>query len=953
MLGAKPLEAILGSGVDSTNHDAMRSFVRAACSEGLSLLLILPNSKQPADMRTPRQRTADDKAVRLQAKEAGRHDWERVRSPSGLALASTDAKTVLKYLDRYCDMFSKWHDLTDDGVLVDFDAKRAKAGEIEIIEPVAVNLAVEVGGSGRVVVDCDTREQLGRFLEVSQAPSDMPPTVTSPGQRNVEGVWAHKDGGHFWFTVPDEVIPILPRNSGALTWGGDHGFAVLWERRYVLIPPSCRPEGCYELTGREYELPEWLSDAIIEHGEARFERSVGNREAFTDSDDALSKAIDSWAESASWADILEPLGWTPAPRSDGCGCAVWSAPGQHASPKSATAHDSGCSLGRYTEVNCPLHIWTDHDAPPFTDDIGTEGWSPTFSKLQAVARIDYGGNIGKAMDELGLTPDLGIGADMGVGPARDIGDDADVSMGNLREADDGEIETVDRLATAQDGRFDQWPSSESPAAHESAYNEAEHGENWCVPCGTGTGIFVTDPEDGNLYHAVDDDDASESGHLAQPVIASENGVDHISADQFDLAGALPERDTKRIEATQNESPFADRVDNADPDVFESGMTGVPRIAPFSHWRDLPPPEFVIDGLIEHGGFSCLIGPPGVGKSTVALDMACHIATGRRWQGRQTLKTKIMYMPGEGLSGAIQRLIAWCDARGIDESDLSENLLLADSILQLAAKNEAWAEFGAYVARQQVGLIIFDTFARMSLRLEENSATDVGLAVGRFDNVRKLTNAGVMVIHHTAKGQDFARGSSALNGAIESELLLKHGEWDYTPLLDADGKLPGRPIQLTTSKQRNAEQLDEPLPLMMRSYPLPDSDELTAAIITGPNGEIDPMSGEIVLARPVAEPLVETAIRIREFVDRLPQQGASRSELVIGVRPDPYALSRADAGAYWKLRIGEAVDRALRYRLIETLTGTPSGGRYIPCSLGTSEDARQRTADEVINQNNQD
>ena len=68
MLGSTPLSAILGSGVDSTDHEAMRSFVRAACGEGLSLLLVLPNSKQPADMRTVRQRSADDKAAREAAK---------------------------------------------------------------------------------------------------------------------------------------------------------------------------------------------------------------------------------------------------------------------------------------------------------------------------------------------------------------------------------------------------------------------------------------------------------------------------------------------------------------------------------------------------------------------------------------------------------------------------------------------------------------------------------------------------------------------------------------------------------------------------------------------------------------------------------------------------------------------------------------------------------------------
>lgn len=979
MLGSTPITAILGSGVDSTDHDAMRSFVRAACGEGLSLLLVWPGSKEPADMRTPRQRNADDKIAREAAKEAGRRGWEKVNSPSGLALASSDAKVVLKYLDRYVEHFSGWAEVNSDGTkgsAVNFDAKRAKAGEIAIDNPVAVNLAVEVGASSIVVVDCDTQEQLTRFLQVSEAPPDMPPTVTSPGQQNAEGVWVHKDGGHFWFTVPyhREGFEPLPTNSGAMTWGGEHGFAVLWDRRYVLIPPSIRPEGAYELTGRDYELPEWLATAIMDHGQARLDRYQANR-GDDASDDALSAAIDTWAESIGWADILEPLGWTPAPRSDGCGCSVWTAPGLHASPKSATAHDSGCSLGRYTEVNCPLHIWTDNPGEPFDRWLADEKTS-TLSKLQAVSLVDYDGNIGKAMDALGLAPDLGIGADMGVGPASDIdpgGPDDDVSMGNLRQEDDepsltiegheGKLPLPRSQSTALPNQPAAWP--QQGPLDESAMIKREYDEALAaVPADlaldsdscSGCDAKVDERHTGDcpvwlaqINAGYSEDEHGDPGGQTITIPNEQfEGVAHNPADQFDIAGAQPANSRPAGHAsTANETPFADRVSAPDPDVFESGIAGVPRIAPFSHWRDLPPPEYVIDGLIEHGGLSCIIGPPGVGKSTVALDMACHIATGRRWQGRQTLKTKVMYMPGEGLSGAIQRLIAWCDARGIDESDLSENLLLADSILQLAAKNEAWAEFGAYVARQRVGLIIFDTFARMSLRLEENSATDVGLAVARFGAVQKLTNAGVLVVHHTAKGQDFGRGSSALNGAMDSELLVKHGEWDYGQLERETGvELPGKPIQLSTSKQKNAEQLDEPIPLMITSHHIADS-ESTAALITGPNGEIDPLSGDMVLARPVAEPLVETAIRVREVVDRLPQQGASRSELVIAVRPDAYALSRSDAGAYWKLRIGEAVDRALRYQLIETLTGTPSGGRYIP-ALGTVADARTRAAAEVIN-----
>jgi hypothetical protein len=231
---------------------------------------------------------------------------------------------------------------------------------------------------------------------------------------------------------------------------------------------------------------------------------------------------------------------------------------------------------------------------------------------------------------------------------------------------------------------------------------------------------------------------------------------------------------------------------------------------------------------------------------------------------------------------------------------------------------------------------------MSLGVDENSATDVGRAVVRFDQLRKLTGSGVMAIHHTGKDAGRgARGSTALNGALDSEILVKadwtrHPDDDMTAPPQINGQPIGRAIEVSVTKQKNAEQLDSPIHLLM-------VDHEGSPIITGPHGGLDPMRDDIVFARPIPEPLVETAIRIRGFVDRFTEQGATRAEIVIGVGPDPYTRSRRDAARHWRQTVAEAVDRALRYELIETLSGTPSGQRYIP-SVGTADAARgQATA----------
>jgi hypothetical protein len=944
MLGTKELEAVLGTGIDNTNHEAVRATIRSMADLGLNVLFIIPGTKDPADMRAPAARNKADREAKEAAKDAGHRGWAKVKSPSGLSLATSDKATLDRYLKRYIEVYSTWRKV-DDGVneIVTWTKKEFDAGEIVMAEPAAVNIAIEVGGSGVVVVDCDTAAQMDRWFEVAGLASDddkPAPTIITPGQVGPGGdaddqsSWAHSDGGHFWFTVPDKFLPVLPRHFGAMTWGGDNGFAVLWDRRYVLVPPSTRPEGAYEYLGHVYDLPDWLAQEIIETGARRVQRAELSKRTDNES---LASAIDNWAETVSWASILEPLGWTPAPRVDACGCAVWTAPGIHASPKSATAHDTGCSSGRYTEVNAPLYIWTDHDIEPFgtwvhgdpQQDLPAHG--QTISKLQAVAIISYAGGVGRAMDDLGLTPNLAVGME-GLNPKAM---DADLD----RSGDGGFQMPANVEATVTDGPDPDAPDMDTDLAVKHRDEAGARDTN--IRCQCGILIHPDMPnvmpdDDGDLWHdpISHEGQAEQEAHLvvAEPTQTPSSANAGLDVDA--LLGDLA-------------SPYADYVETPDPDVFDSPHAGVPRIAPFSHWRDMPPPEYIIDGLIEHGGLSCLIGAPGIGKSTVALDMICHIATGKRWQGRTTLKTKVLYLPGEGLSGAVQRITAWEHAHGVS---LDNDLLLGNGIIQVAASNEAWGDVAAYVVRQGVGLVVFDTFARMNSGLEENSATDVGRAVKRYDSLKELTNVGVFVVHHTGKGSpDVGRGSSALNGALDSELLVRHAQWDTDPLRDASGRMESKPIELWTSKQKNAEQLEHAIPLLLKSYTLPDT-ERSIALITGPSGEVDPMQGEIVIARPLPETVVETAIRVRTYVDNLPQQGASRADLLLAIRPDSYARSRNDEPVYWKQRLAEAVDKGLRYTLIETLSGTASGQRYIPGPT-TPDQARTLAAAEVVSGDN--
>jgi hypothetical protein len=69
------------------------------------------------------------------------------------------------------------------------------------------------------------------------------------------------------------------------------------------------------------------------------------------------------------------------------------------------------------------------------------------------------------------------------------------------------------------------------------------------------------------------------------------------------------------------------------------------------------------------------------------------------------------------------------------------------------------------------MIVVDTQARVTVGMEENSAKEMGVFVKAISRLKEATKACVMVVHHTGKEGGSARGSSALFGAMDSEITV--------------------------------------------------------------------------------------------------------------------------------------------------------------------------------------
>lgn len=184
----------------------------------------------------------------------------------------------------------------------------------------------------------------------------------------------------------------------------------------------------------------------------------------------------------------------------------------------------------------------------------------------------------------------------------------------------------------------------------------------------------------------------------------------------------------------------------------------------------PTPEPLIHGLLDLATEAWLIGAPGSLKSFVALDLAGHVGRGAAWQDHPVERRDVLYIAAEGERGMVLRTRAWMKTHG----DM-EGVTFLPYPVQVRSNDGQWEALVHLAGELKPGLIVIDTQARVSVGLEENSATDMGVLVDAVGRLKRATGACVLVIHHTGRNGGDARGSSALDGAQDTELKVVRAE----------------------------------------------------------------------------------------------------------------------------------------------------------------------------------
>lgn len=201
--------------------------------------------------------------------------------------------------------------------------------------------------------------------------------------------------------------------------------------------------------------------------------------------------------------------------------------------------------------------------------------------------------------------------------------------------------------------------------------------------------------------------------------------------------------------------------------FKKGKVNIKRvdeIEPFD-----PADFWLIEDLWENNSVGVIGAPSKSFKSTLTLNLACAVATGKPFDGREVKQGAVLIIQGENnlsmeqhkiysITGETELPIYFVD----DNITMDHIYKLKDSILELGVK-----------------LLIIDPMYLLFGSGDINKHKDIVLRLEMLSTLSKKTNCSIMLVHHSRKLERGAKiqtsdmyGSAFIEGWYESMILLQ-------------------------------------------------------------------------------------------------------------------------------------------------------------------------------------
>jgi KaiC/GvpD/RAD55 family RecA-like ATPase len=193
---------------------------------------------------------------------------------------------------------------------------------------------------------------------------------------------------------------------------------------------------------------------------------------------------------------------------------------------------------------------------------------------------------------------------------------------------------------------------------------------------------------------------------------------------------------------------------------------------------------LVTGLLPDSAVGVIVGPPNVGKSFVAADLAARVASGAKMFGPNLEITRhgpALYLTSEDPEGLVTRLEDWSGKHQLPVT----RVFVYNSTLNLTDFERALEEVQSAVTKVDLGpdrpaLIVIDTVRDALGGADENDAGVMAYAVKVARTIGRMVGATVLLVAHTPYGDTTRpRGSSAFPAAVDVILSVEQKDSTIT------------------------------------------------------------------------------------------------------------------------------------------------------------------------------
>lgn len=212
-------------------------------------------------------------------------------------------------------------------------------------------------------------------------------------------------------------------------------------------------------------------------------------------------------------------------------------------------------------------------------------------------------------------------------------------------------------------------------------------------------------------------------------------------------------------------------------------------------------EWLVENFIPKKSVGMLFGASGSGKSHIAYSVALSIVNGSSWFGNDVTKGNVAVLVGEGNIGVNLRLKAIHKLHNIklpdDNIAFSKHGIGLDTDKGFNTVKKSIDDLGF-----KPDLIIIDTLSRHIEESAENSNDDMAKFINRLDALKREYDCSVLLVHHTGKSGNSARGASALRANIDYSFYVepngkKQCKFICNKMKDADDDIPEKVFDIVT------------------------------------------------------------------------------------------------------------------------------------------------------------